>query len=114
MEEAGFREDRVRVDRWLEESQYVLGRILPGYLDDREGLRQKLARAEKDADRLRYEVDELRKTLASLQKEVQFYRAEQAAAAEAFAAMLSQLGDMQKPLAVLQRRLQATAPPVNV
>ena len=31
-------EDRQRVDRWLEESQYLLGRLIPGYLEDRERL----------------------------------------------------------------------------
>ena len=31
-------EDRQRVDRWLEESQYLLGRLIPGYLDDRDRL----------------------------------------------------------------------------
>lgn len=109
MEAAGFRDDRQRLDRWLEESQYVLGRILPGYVDDRERLRHKIASADKDAERLRNEIDELRKVVAGLHNELQVHRAERTAAAEAFAAVISQLTEMQRPLAVLHRRLQAAA-----
>jgi hypothetical protein len=106
MDSADVLDDRQRVDRWLEESQYLLGRIIPGYLDDRERLRHRLAAAEQEGERMRQEIDDLRKELAGLQGELQFHRSEQNAAADAFAAVLSQLTDLQKPLAEVHRRLQ--------
>jgi valyl-tRNA synthetase len=100
-------EDRQRVDRWLEESQYLLGRLIPGYLDDRDRLRVRLVSAEAEADRLRQEIEALRRDLAGLQGELQYQRNEQAAAAEAFAAVLNQLTELQKPLGEVHRRLAA-------
>src|SRR5688572_8167934 len=61
-------EDRQRVDRWLEESQYLLGRLIPGYLDDRDRLRVRLVSAEAESDRLRQEIEALRRDLAGLQE----------------------------------------------
>lgn len=108
-------EDRQRVDRWLEESQYLLGRLIPGYLDDRERLKARLAGSEADSERLRHEVEGLRREVASLVAELQHHRNEQAATAEAFAAVLSQLSDLQKPLTEVHRRLQSSAhsPAIN-
>jgi hypothetical protein len=37
-------EDRQRVDRWLEESQYLIGRLVPAYLDDRDRTRSRSSR----------------------------------------------------------------------
>ena len=99
-------EDRQRLDRWLEESQYLLGRLIPGYLDDRERLKARLLGSEADCDRLRHEVEGLRREVASLVAELQHHRNEQAATAEAFAAVLGQLSDLQKPLTEVHRRLQ--------
>ena len=103
-------EDRQRVDRWLEESQYLLGRLIPGYLDDRDRLRVRLVSAEAESDRLRQEVEALRRDLAGLQGELQYQRGEQTAAAEAFAAVLNQLTELQKPLGEVHRRLAAVQP----
>ena len=50
-------EDRQRVDRWLEESQYLLGRLIPGYIDDRERLKTRLTSSEEESDRLRHEIE---------------------------------------------------------
>ena len=105
-------EDRQRLDRWLEESQYLLGRLIPGYLDDRERLKARLAGSEADCDRLRHEIEGLRREVASLVAELQHHRNEQAATAEAFAAVLGQLSDLQKPLTEVHRRLQAVHTPV--
>jgi hypothetical protein len=102
-------EDRQRVDRWLEESQYLLGRLVPGYLDDRERLKARLAGSEADSERLRHEVEGLRREIASLVAELQQQRNEQAATAEAFASVLGQLSDLQKPLTEVHRRLQSGA-----
>jgi len=107
-------EDRQRVDRWLEESQYLLGRLIPGYLDDRDRLKTRLASSDQDCQRLRLEVDGLRREVASLLAELQHHRNEQAATAEAFASVLGQLSELQKPLTEVHRRLQAVhAPPLN-
>jgi hypothetical protein len=103
-------EDRQRVDRWLEESQYLLGRLIPGYLDDRDRLRVRLVSAEAESDRLRQEIAALRRDLAGLQGELQYQRSEQTAAAEAFAAVLNQLTELQKPLGEVHRRLAASQP----
>jgi hypothetical protein len=103
-------EDRQRVDRWLEESQYLLGRLIPGYLDDRDRLRVRLVSAEAEADRLRQEIEALRRDLAGLQGELQYQRSEQTAAAEAFASVLNQLTELQKPLGEVHRRLAAVQP----
>jgi hypothetical protein len=100
-------EDRQRVERWLEESQYLLGRLIPGYLDDRERLKARLTGSEAECERLRGEIDGLRRELACLVAELQHHRNEQAATAEAFAAVLGQLSDLQKPLSEVHRRLQA-------
>ena len=107
-------EDRQRVDRWLEESQYLLGRLIPGYLDDRDRLKTRLAASEEDCQRMRHEVEGLRREVAGLVAELQHHRNEQAATAETFAAVLGQLSDLQKPLTEVHRRLQAThAPALN-
>jgi DNA repair exonuclease SbcCD ATPase subunit len=105
-------EDRQRVDRWLEESQYLLGRLIPGYLDERERLKTRLAGSEADCDRLRHELEGLRREVASLVAELQHHRNEQASTAEAFAAVLGQLSDLQKPLNEVHRRLQSVHAPV--
>ena len=107
-------EDRQRVDRWLEESQYLLGRLIPGYIDDRERLKTRLDASEGDCDRLRHEVENLRREVGSLIAELQYHRNEQASTAEAFAAVLGQLSDLQKPLNDVHRRLQnVQAPAMN-
>lgn len=109
MQDADILNDRQRVDRWLEESQYLIGRLIPGFLDDRERLKAKVDSAEQDAERLRGEVAELRKEIAGLQSEVQYYRAEQAAAADALAGIMDHLSQLQKPASDLYRRLQSSA-----
>jgi hypothetical protein len=105
-------DDRHRVNRWLEESQYLIGRLIPGFLDDRDRLRLKLEQAEQDAERLRHEVSELRKEVNDLQSERQFFQTEQTAMAEAFGSVMDHLGQMHKPLNEVLRRLQP-APPVT-
>lgn len=104
-------DERQRVDRWLEESQYLIGRLIPAYLEDRDRIRTRLESADQECDRLRQEVGELRRELGILQAEVQHYRGEHHAAAEVFASMISHLTEMQKPMQETYRRLQMTPPP---
>jgi hypothetical protein len=101
-------DERQRVDRWLEESQYLIGRLIPAYLEDRDRIRGRLEGADQECDRLRQEVGELRRELGILQAEVQYYRGEHQAAAEVFASMISHLSEMQKPMQETYRRLQMT------
>jgi hypothetical protein len=103
-------DERQRVDRWLEESQYLVGRLIPAYLEDRDRIRHRLESADQECDRLRQEVGELRRELGILQAEVQYYRGEHQAAAEVFASMISHLSEMQKPMQETYRRLQMAPP----
>ena len=95
-------EDRERINRWLDEGQYLLGRLLPAFLDDRERLKRYVEIAEWDRERLRAEVDELRAEIAGLGAR---YRSEQTAMATALADVTDLVGRMQKPLGEIARRL---------
>jgi hypothetical protein len=106
-------EDRQRVDRWIEESQYLIGRLIPSLLDDRERLRGKLEAAEQECLRLRQEIGELRKEISDLQSETQFFRSEHAAMADILREILEHLGQVQKPLVEVHRRLQITQPALS-
>jgi hypothetical protein len=103
-------EDRQRIDRWIEESQYLIGRVIPGALGDRDRLRSKLEAAEQEAAKLRQEVVDLRKEVSDLQSETQYFRNEHAALAEALSGVLDHLGHVQKPLNDVYRRLQVAQP----
>jgi len=106
-------EDRQRVDRWIEESQYLIGRMIPGLLDDRERLRGKLEVAEQESARLRQEIGELRKEVSDLQSETQFFRGEHVAMAAALRDVIEHLGQIHKPLHDVHRRLQVTQPALS-
>jgi predicted nuclease with TOPRIM domain len=103
-------EDRQRVDRWIEESQYLIGRMIPGLLDDRDRLRSKLEAAEHECTKLRQEVGELRKEVSDLQSETQYFRNEHTAMAESLKSVIDHVSQVQKPLGDVFRRLQATQP----
>jgi len=103
-------EDRQRVDRWIEEGQYLLGRMIPALLDERDRLRGKLEEAEQDSVRFRQEIGELRKQVSDLQSETQYFRNEYAAMAEAVGNVLEQMGQLQKPLDDVCRKLQLIQP----
>ena len=101
-------EDRQRVDRWIEESQYLIGRLIPGLLDDRERLKGKLEVAEQECARLRHEAAELRKEISDLQSETQYFRTEHVAMADALREVIEHVGQIHKPLNDVHRRLQVT------
>jgi chromosome segregation ATPase len=106
-------EDRQRVDRWIEESQYLLGRLVPGLLDDRDRLKSKLEAAEEECARLRHEAGEFRKEISDLQSETQYFRSEHVAMADALREVIEHVGQIQKPLNDVHRRLQVTQPALS-
>ena len=103
-------EDRQRVDRWLEESQYLMGRIIPGYLDDRDRVRGRLEAVEQDNERLKAELVEARREIAELRGELEFHRAERTSVAEGFNTIVECLAALQKPVNDISRRLYSAQP----
>ena len=102
--------DRERVERWVEDSQYVIGRLIPGLLEDRDRWRAKTESAEQEIDRLRAEIGAMRRDLAEREAEKHYVRAEQAAIADAFAKAMEHLAQMQQPLHEVLSRLQSLQP----
>lgn len=98
-------EDRQRVDRWLEESQYLIGRLVPAYLDDRDRLRSRLEVVEQDNERLRAELGEARREAAEVRSDLEFLRAERTNVADSFSAIVEHLAALQKPINDVSRRL---------
>jgi chromosome segregation ATPase len=98
-------EDRQRVDRWLEESQYLVGRIVPAYLDDRDRVRARLEVVEQDNERLRTELGEARREITELRGDLDFHRTERANVADSFGAIVEHLAALQKPINDVSRRL---------
>jgi hypothetical protein len=98
-------EDRQRVDRWLEESQYLIGRLVPAYLDDRDRVRARLEVVEQDNERLRTELAEARREATELRGELEFHRAERASVADSFGAIVEHLAALQRPISDISRRI---------
>ena len=99
-------EDRQRVDRWLEESQYVIGRIIPAYLDDRDRLRSRLDTAEEQNERLKIELAEARREAAEIRADLDFVLAERTRIAESFQMMAEHLTALQGPIREVTSRLE--------
>jgi hypothetical protein len=102
--------DRQRVDRWLEESQYLIGRMIPAYLDDRDRVRGRLETVEVDNERLRIELADARREMAELRSDLEVHRAERARVAESFHAMVEHLTALQGPVGEISSRLHAMHP----
>jgi hypothetical protein len=100
-------EDRQRVDRWLEESQYLIGRLVPAYLDDRDRARSRLDVVEQDNERLRTELAEARREATELRTELEFHRSERASVADSFGAIVEHLAALQRPISDISRRIQS-------
>jgi hypothetical protein len=98
-------EDRQRVDRWLEESQYLIGRLVPAYLDDRDRVRARLDVLEQDNERLRTELVEARREASDLRSELEFHRSERASVADSFGAIVEHLAALQRPINDISRRI---------
>jgi hypothetical protein len=103
-------EDRQRVERWLEESQYLIGRMIPAYLDDRDRVRGRLEVSENDNERLRSDLTEARREIAELRAELDFLRAERASVADSFNTIVEHLTALQKPVNDMSRHLHSVQP----
>jgi hypothetical protein len=114
-------EVRHQLERWIEESQGLLGRIIPSLLDDNERLRGKVAVAEQDCDRMRTEIGQLRREIADLTRDItelraerQELRGEQAAIADAVSRVVYHVSQLAQPMnEILQRFQVADAVPVD-
>jgi hypothetical protein len=109
--EMGVADDRPRVDRWIEDSQYVIGRLIPGLLDDRDRWRAKAQAAEEETERLRQELGDARRGIAQLETEKREWYGEHAAIAEAFNRAMEHLTHLREPLGELAKRLEPTQAP---
>ena len=98
-------EDRQRVDRWLEESQYLIGRLVPAYLDDRDRMRSRLDVVEQDNERLRTELADARREASDLRGELETHRSERASVADSFGAIVEHLAALQRPISDISRRI---------
>jgi hypothetical protein len=107
-------EDRQRVDRWLEESQYLIGRMIPAYLDDRDRVRGRLDTSEHDNERLRGELTDARREISDLRAEVEFLRTQRASVADSFNAIVEHLTALQKPVNDISRTLHSVQPTSEV
>jgi hypothetical protein len=103
-------EDRQRVDRWLEESQYLIGRMIPGYLDDRDRVRGRLETSENDNERLRGELTDARREITELRAELEFLRSQRASVADSFSTIVEHLTALQKPVNDISRHLHSVQP----
>ena len=110
MGDMGPGEDRQRIDRWVEESQYLIGRLIPTLLDDRERLKGVAEATEQDNEKLRQDLGHCQAEISELESEKQHLLKEQAALAEAFMSVMDHMNQMHKPLTEILRRLQLTQP----
>ena len=99
-------DDRQRVDRWLEESQYLIGRMIPAYLDDRDRVRTCLETVERDNERLRIEVADARREIAELRADLELHRIERTRIADSFHTIVEHLNALQGPVSDIAARLQ--------
>lgn len=106
MEDVDTTETRQRVDRWMEEGQALLGRVIPTLLDQRERLKTRADIAEQERDKLRQELSTLQDEMSALREEAQRFRAEQAQTAQALGTVVDQVQSVLQPMHDLLHRLQ--------
>ena len=115
MMESGASESRQQIEHWIEESQLLLGRIIPSVLDDNQRLRDKLADSDQDSDRMREEIAMLRRELAALQSEIEALRGQHeylkgdlAAVADSLTRVLHHMNQMVQPINEMVAKLHVT------
>jgi chromosome segregation ATPase len=90
MDAIPVQEARLRIARWIEDGEAVLG-LLPGFFDEHERMRETLEAAERDASQLRRELGEAREHIDTLRAEVDGLRREREEVAEAVAESMNRL-----------------------
>ena len=115
--ENGMTETRQQVERWIEESQYLLGRIIPSVFDDNQRLRERTAAAEADCDRMREEIAALRREVHDLNSELTGLRgqhdqlkAQQAAVTESLSRAVHHMNALIQPMNDMVARLALGQP----
>jgi hypothetical protein len=102
--------DPQRVTRWVAESQQMLGAAIPALIEDRDRMRQMLEAKERECERLQGELDEIRGNLGALQIDFARLRGEREAMSETFSGVVGLLGQVQRPLDEIARRLHVVQP----
>jgi predicted nuclease with TOPRIM domain len=106
MDDLQFREARLRIGRWIEDTAGVFA-YLPIILNEHESLRDRLEATERASTRLLQEVNDLRRELETVQSENERLRRERAETA----ALLTE--GLHRILEDTVRRLRAPAAPAD-
>jgi hypothetical protein len=106
MDELNASEARHRVERWAEEGQHLLGRVLPALLEQHDRLRARADDAEQANERLRQELTELQRELHTLRVENQLFRKDQTEIRDVFAKLVDHTSQMLKPMNEILQKLQ--------
>jgi len=120
MTETGITGTRQQVERWIEESQYLLGRVIPSVFDDNHRLRERATAADAECDRMREEVATLRREVHELQSELVGIRGQhdqlkgqQSAVAESLSRAVHHMNELLQPINEMVARLQIVPPSVE-
>jgi hypothetical protein len=106
MDELNATEARQRVERWADEGQHLLGRVLPGLLEQHDRLRARAEDAEQANEKLRQELADLQRELHTLRVENQLYRKEQTEIRDVFSKLVEHTSQMLKPMNEILHKLQ--------
>ena len=111
---------RQQVERWIEESQYLLGRVIPSVFDDNQRLRERAAASDAECDRMREEIAALRRELHEVQLELsglrgqnEDLRSQQIAVAESLSRAVHHVNELMQPMNEMMTRLQVAHPTVE-
>ena len=111
---------RQQVERWIEESQYLLGRVIPSVFDDNQRLRERPAASDAECDRMREEIATVRRELHEVQLELSGLRgqnddlrSQQAAVAESLSRAVHHMTELMQPMNEMVTRLHVVQPAVE-
>ena len=111
---------RQQVERWIEESQYLLGRVIPSVFDDNQRLRERAAASDAECDRMREEIATVRRELHEVQLELSGLRgqnddlrSQQAAVAESLSRAVHHMTELMQPMNEMVTRLNVVQPAVE-
>jgi len=111
---------RQQVERWIEESQYLLGRVIPSVFDDNQRLRERAVASDAECDRMREEIATVRRELHEVQLELSGLRgqnddlrSQQAAVAESLSRAVHHMTELMQPMNEMVTRLHVVQPAVE-